>query len=154
LTHEDLIKGRGLAADFTNLGWREQLGYDDVPVFSPEEGGRQLWSIAKDRDFVFFEHWMTDLLGHRQQLEGAIETLQTFDGFLSGLMDAADLDETLIIVGSDHGNVEDCSHRKHTRNPAMTLLLGEGRQEYADKVSSLVDFVPIIEDYLGGDGAT
>ena len=153
LTHRDLIDGRGLAADFTNLGWRDQLGYEDVPIFSPEEGGRQLWTIAQDHDFIFFEHWMTDLLGHRGQLQGAVETLQTFDGFLGGLMDAADLDETLIIVSSDHGNVEDCSHRKHTENPALTLLLGAGRKAYASRVSSLVDFVPIIEDVLGRDGA-
>jgi len=149
LTRDDLINGRGLAADFTNLGWREQLGHDEVPVFSPEEGGRQLWSIAKDHDFVFFEHWMTDLLGHRQQLQTAIETFQTFDGFLGGLMDAADLDETMIIVGSDHGNVEDCSHRKHTENPALTLLLGAGRQEYAGSINSLTDYVPMIEGFLG-----
>ena len=150
LTHDDLVAGRGLAADFTNLGWREQLGYDDVPIFSPEEGGRRLWAIAQDHDFVFFEHWMTDLLGHRRQLQTAIETLQIFDGFLGGLMDAADLDETMIIVGSDHGNVEDCSHGKHTENPALTLLLGAGRREYASSVRSLADFVPVIEDFLGG----
>lgn len=148
LDHADIVQGNGLAADFTNRGWREQLGYDDVPVFTPEEGGRKLWSIARNHDFVFFEHWMTDLLGHRRQLESAVEVFHVFDGFLAGLLDAADLDETLIIIGSDHGNVEDCSHGKHTTNPALTLLLGADRQRYAAEIHSLTDYVPVILDYL------
>ena len=56
LTHTDILAGRALAADFTNQGWRDSLGYDDVPVYSADEAGRQLWRIAQDYDFVFFEH--------------------------------------------------------------------------------------------------
>lgn len=150
LNHADLMAERGLAADFTNQGWRTQLGYDDIPLFTPQAGGAKLWTIAESYDFVFFEHWMTDLLGHRRQRDQAVETLTIFDGFLAGLLKAADLDETMIVVGSDHGNVEDCSHGKHTTNPAMTLLLGAGRTAYADNVRSLTDYVPMILDFLSG----
>lgn len=148
--HADLRTGRALAADFTNRGWVDMLGYDDVPVFSPEEGGREFWRIAQPYDFTFFEHWMTDLLGHRRQLEQAVEMLRIFDGFLDGLLQAADLEHTLIIVSSDHGNVEDCSHGKHTHNPAFTLLLGDRRRDYANRVTALTDFAPVIQDYLAG----
>ena len=148
LNYADLMAGRALAADFTNAGWRTQLGYDDVPVFSPSNGGRELWRIAQPHHFVFFEHWMTDLLGHRRQLSEAVEALQIFDAFLGGLLEAADLDETLIIVSSDHGNVEDCSHRKHTENPVMTLLLGAERQHYATWIQGIDDFSGVIKDFL------
>ncbi|MBV7330203.1 alkaline phosphatase family protein [Chloroflexi bacterium TSY] len=117
LTHTDLMAGRGLAADFTNASWRDQLGYPDVPVYKPEQGGQQLWTIAQEHHFVFFEHWLTDLLGHRKQIDQAEQVLRQFDGFLAGLIEAANLDETLIIVTSDHGNVEECRHSKHTLNP-------------------------------------
>jgi len=127
LTYDELCAGRALAADFTNVSWRTHLDYPDVPVYTPTEAGHQLWAIAQPYDFVFFEHWMTDVLGHRRQLEKAVAVLQTFDQFLAGLLDVADLENTLIIVGSDHGNVEDCSHGKHTENPALTLLLGAER---------------------------
>ena len=150
LNHSDLVAERGLAADFTNQGWRTQLGYDDVPLFSPRAGGAKLWALAQPYQFVFFEHWMTDLFGHRQQRDQAVEILTIFDGFLAGLLEVADLDETMIIVGSDHGNVEDCSHGKHTTNPAMTILLGAGRSMYADRLLSLTDYVPVILDYLSG----
>ena len=148
LTHADLLAGRALAADFTNQAWRDELGYADAPVFTPPEGGRELWRITQDYDFVFFEHWLTDVLGHRGNLAGAVGALQTFDGFLAGLLDAADLDETLILVGSDHGNVEDCSHGKHTNNPALALVLGADRTRYAARITSVADYVPCVLDFL------
>ena len=146
-TAADLYAGRALAADFTNTGWRDHLGYADIPVFTPEAAGARLWAIAQPYHFVFFEHWQTDVLGHAADLPAAVANFQRFDGFLAGLLAAADLDQTLIIVSSDHGNVEDCSHGKHTDNPVFTLLLGAGRVEGA-RLKSLTDFVPAIEAFL------
>ncbi len=148
LDHDDLLAGRALAADFTNTAWRSQLGYTDVPIFSPQQAGRELWRIAQPHHFTFFEHWMTDLLGHRRQLDEAVAVLTIFDGFLGGLLEAADLAQTLIIVSSDHGNVEDCSHRKHTENPVLTLLIGAERQRYASWVGGIDTFVAVINDFL------
>jgi hypothetical protein len=150
-TYEALRAGRAIAADFTNAGWRDQLGYADVPVYTPEEGGRLLWELAREVDFLFFEHWLTDLLGHHQQLVPAVENFERFDAFLGGLLAAADLDETLILVASDHGNVEDCSHGKHTENPALALVLGAERRRYAAQISQLTDFAPVVEEFLSMD---
>ena len=147
--HADLLAGRALAADFTNQGWHDHLGHTDIPVFTPHQSGVELWRIAQDYRFLFFEHWMTDLLGHRRQLDQAVATLQVFDGFLGGLLEASDLDETLIIISSDHGNVEDCSHGKHTENPALSLILGAERQAIGADIHALTDFVPAIEAFLG-----
>ncbi|MCX6048439.1 MAG: alkaline phosphatase family protein [Chloroflexi bacterium] len=149
LNQADLYTGHALAADFTNAGWRDQLGYADAPVYAPSEAGHILWQIAQEYAFVFFEHWVTDVLGHQQDLAGAVANLQNFDGFLAGLLAAADLENTLVIVTSDHGNIEDCSHGKHTDNPVLTLLLGAQRRQYAPQIQALTDFVPVIEDFLG-----
>ena len=46
----DLRAGRAVSPDFTALGWREHLGYDDVPVLSPEEAGRHIAAIAASYD--------------------------------------------------------------------------------------------------------
>src|SRR5690606_26661899 len=64
MTADDLRAGRALAADFTNAGWRSELGYTDTPVYTPSEAGQRLWQIAQEYDFLFFEHWYTDVLGH------------------------------------------------------------------------------------------
>lgn len=151
--YADLAAGRALSADFVGQGWRDELGYADAPVYSPIEAGAQLWRIAWNYHFTFFEHWLTDVLGHGQALEKAIANFQVFDGFLAGLLAAADLEQTLIIITSDHGNVEDCSHGKHTENPALTLLLGSHRREVAEGVTALNDFAPRIVDFLAADDA-
>lgn len=149
LDHQDLRQGRALSSDFTGAGWREHLGYADVPAYSPQAAGRQLWQIGQEQHFVFLEHWQTDTHGHHRQLMEAIRDLEVFDGFLAGLLEAADLAETLVIVGSDHGNVEDCSHGKHTHNPALTLLLGAERRRLAARIHGLDDFAGVICDFLG-----
>lgn len=148
LTHVDLIGGRALASDFTNQGWRDELGYDTAPVYAAVEAGVMLWQLAQPYDFLFFEHWMTDVYGHDQALGPAITMLQRFDSFLGGLVAAADLANTLIVVASDHGNVEDCRHGKHTTNPALGLLIGEARTAYAGQLHSLADLAPLVLDYL------
>jgi hypothetical protein len=148
LTHEDLYAGRALSADFTGEGWREELGYPDAPVYTPQEAGRVLWRLSQPHDFVFFEVWMTDALGHMRNRAAAVEFFVRFDGFLAGLLEVADLEQTLIIVTSDHGNVEDCRHGKHTTNPALTLLLGADRQHHAAQIADLTDLVPAILTFL------
>lgn len=151
-THHDVFAGRALAADFTNQAWRDELGYVEAPVYTPAEAGRRLWQLAQPHDFLFFEHWQTDVLGHEQALEPAVRILQRFDGFLSGLLEVAALERTLILIGSDHGNVEDCSHGKHTTNPALSLVLGAEHHRYASQLHTLTDFVPIISAFLGLPG--
>lgn len=151
-TAHALRTGRALAADFTNAGWQRELSYTDIPVYAPVAAGAQLWQIAQGYHFLFFEHWLTDLLGHRGDLAGAIANFQRFDGFLDGLLAAADLTETLIIVASDHGNVEECDHGKHTTNPALTLLIGAEHHTYAQQIQRLSDFCGVIAHFLlGGD---
>lgn len=149
LTAADLTAGRALSSDFTNQAWRDELGYTDAPVYSAAEAGALLWRLAQPYDFLFFEHWMTDVLGHDGGLAAAVALFERFDAFLGGLVAAADSENTLIIVASDHGNVEDCSHGKHTTNPALTLLIGAARGQYAPRIHALTDFMGVIEEYLG-----
>jgi hypothetical protein len=153
LTQTDLLQGRALSSDFTNQAWRDELGYRDAPLYTPRDAAHVLWELSQPHDFVFFELWQTDVLGHARNREGAVQLLQRVDQFLTGLLAAAELAHTLIIVTSDHGNVEDCSHGKHTTNPALTLLLGADRRRYAEQIADLIDFVPVIMSFLGADKA-
>lgn len=151
LTAEEMRAGVALSANFTGEGWRRELGYSDTPVYSPEEAGAKFWEIAQPYRFVFFEHWLTDLLGHNRNLAGAVENFERIDRFVAGLLAVADWEETLLIIGSDHGNVEDCGLRTHTENPALTLLWGRDSTHWADRVQALTDFAPLIEAFLRGE---
>jgi 2,3-bisphosphoglycerate-independent phosphoglycerate mutase len=146
---EDLLAGQSLSADYTNRSWKDQLGIAEIPVYLPEEAGMRFWQLARPHHFYFHDHWLTDLLGHRQDLTGAVADLEMFDGFLGGLLSASDLDETLIVVASDHGNVEDCSDRKHTLNPALCMLIGNRDGLPIDDVTALNDVAPIVLKFLG-----
>ena len=148
LTVDAMRAGTALSANFTGEGWRTQLGYTDIPDYTLEEAGAKWWEIAQSYRFVFFEHWLTDMLGHSRDMAGAVTNFQRIDRFVAGLLAAADWENTLLIISSDHGNIEDCSVRLHTENPALTLLYGAQSSRFAPRIHGLDDFVNVIEDFL------
>src|SRR5215211_5547346 len=111
--HDDLFAGRALSADFTGDGWRSMLGFAEAPTMEAHQAGQKLGALAKEYDFSLFEYWASDYAGHRQELDNAIHLMETFDAVLGGLIKAWD-DGGLILVTSDHGNMDDLSTRKHT----------------------------------------
>lgn len=149
-TYAELAAGTALSADYTGRGWREQLGYAEAPVYDAHEAGALLWQLAQPYGFVLHEHWLTDLLGHRQALADAVDDLALFDEFLGGVLQAADLDQTLIVIASDHGNVEDCSHGRHTTNAALGILAGSRDGVDVSGIGTLADIAPAIASFLCG----
>ncbi len=148
-TSEDYLAGRALSADFTGQGWRDFLGFPDSKVLTPAEAGKQLAVLACKYDFSFFEYWSTDYAGHKQDMEWALRQLETFDGVLGGLLQAWDADEDLILLTSDHGNMEDLSVRRHTANPVPLLLIGThaARSQFRS-VTDLTGIAPAIWELI------
>jgi hypothetical protein len=154
MTGDDLHAGRALAADFTGAGWRERLNLPETPLLSPPEAGRRLAELALAHDFSLFEYWLTDYAGHGQDMAAAIALLQTLDAVLGGLLAAWDDAAGLILLTSDHGNLEDLSVRGHTENPVPALVIGapEMRRQFAEDprqgmagLNDLADIAPAIE---------
>jgi 2,3-bisphosphoglycerate-independent phosphoglycerate mutase len=143
--HDDLFAGRALSADFTGEGWRTMLGFTEAPVMDAKQAGQTLGILAKQYDFALFEYWASDYAGHKQQMEHAIELMETFDAVLGGLIAVWD-DDGLILVTSDHGNMEDVSTRKHTdaHVPAMVIGSRSARAEFAQNLQDLTDIAPAI----------
>jgi hypothetical protein len=140
-----LYAGRALSADFTGEGWRLMLGFPDAPTLDPYQAGGRLASLAKEYDFSLFEYWASDYAGHKQDMETAIRLMETFDDVLGGLTEAWD-DDGLILVTSDHGNMEDVSTRKHTDAAVPALVIGDGsaRDEFTRDMKDLTDIAPAI----------
>jgi 2,3-bisphosphoglycerate-independent phosphoglycerate mutase len=143
----ELAEGRAVASSITNERWREHLG-SDVPDVTPEDAARTLARIAGDADVTLFAHYDTDYSGHRGALDGAVTALERVDAFLGALADALPPD-TLLVVSSDHGNVEDV-RGGHTLNPVPVLAVGAGREQFVN-VQSLMDVIPIILQAIGVD---
>jgi bisphosphoglycerate-independent phosphoglycerate mutase (AlkP superfamily) len=104
-----------------------------------------LADLSANLDFAFFEYWLTDYAGHGQDMDAAIRLLEDFDAVLGGLLDAWDDENGLILLTSDHGNIEDLSTRRHTANPVPLLLVGNPakREAFAD-VKDLTAIAPTI----------
>ncbi len=146
-----LRRGEAMSPDWTGEGWRTRLGYDDTPVFTPQEAGRHLAELARRRTFTFFSSWITDVLGHRGPFEHAVAFLERFDGVMAGLLETWEARDGLIVISSDHGNMEDLGTRKHTDNDVPTLVVGRGHEAFADGLTDLTDLAPRILQALYPD---
>jgi len=149
-TQEDLYRGQALSADFTGQGWRDHLGLHDTPVIAPEKAGERLAELARQHDFAIFEFWLSDIAGHHQNMPEACALLETFDRVLGGLLPAWQDDKGLIILTSDHGNLEDLSTRRHTTNPVPLLLAGSPalRKQFGPHGRDLTSIAPAIEEFF------
>ncbi|MEX1247045.1 MAG: alkaline phosphatase family protein [Anaerolineales bacterium] len=145
-TAADYYAGAAFSVDFTGQGWREQLGYTDAPLMSPDEAGRKLAAVSASYDLAFFEFWPSDYAGHHQDHVAAMRMLESFDAVLGGLLANWDDNEGLILVTSDHGNMEDLSNRHHTVNPVPALVIGtkELRDKFSQGLKDLTDVTPAI----------
>ncbi len=143
---DDLYEGRALSADFTGDGWRTMLGFPDSPVMTPHQAGRKLASLAMGYDFSLFEYWASDYAGHKQDMDQAVGLMEAFDDVLGGVVESGKLDELLVVVTSDHGNMEDMSTRRHTAAMVPALVIGDqaARDEFTRGMTDLTHVAPAI----------
>jgi hypothetical protein len=135
----DLREGRALAADLTADGWREHLA--DVPRLSPADAGRQLLRLSRDHAFTVFEYYLTDKAGHGRGTRTPQSVLSDLDAFFDALLTDFQPAEELLLITSDHGNIEDPSTKTHTRNPVPLIACGRGASAFAG-ARDLTDVAP------------
>jgi len=145
---DDLRAGRALTPEWTGEEWQQHLKLLDAPLYSPQDAGHKLAALARGYDFAMHSHWMTDYVGHRGDMAAGVRLLERFDGVLAGLLEAWDDSEGLVIVTSDHGNMERIGQRNHTENLVPTLVIGQARQIFAG-MRALTDLVPLMAQLLG-----
>lgn len=145
----ELERGVAVSSEITNEGWIERLGRTSLPQIGPEAAGRNLAAIAAEHDLTLYAHYTPDHVGHRGSWQEAVEALERVDRFLTGILSTLAPD-TLLIVASDHGNIEDMS-REHTRNPALALTAGPGHEAVASAFVDLWDVPAEILRVLGLD---
>jgi len=148
---DDLARGNAVYHDMTNRVLR-QRGYD-IPEVSPTEAGRRLARLARSHDFTMYEHFLTDKAGHDQDMRRGVTLLEQLDELLDAVLAEADAGDLLVMLTSDHGNLEDVTTRTHTTNPVPTMLWGKRREAVAGEIRDLTDIAPALVRYLGARGA-
>jgi hypothetical protein len=151
-TLEDLRAGRAVYQDFTNQMLIE-AGFDVQPR-TPEQAAEVLASIVAKNRFTLYEYFLTDRAGHAQDETAALSILSNLARFVRATLARVDLEETTVLITSDHGNIEDLSIRNHTRNLVPTLAFGEQRERVQQEVRDLSHVTPTILRILSAQRAT
>jgi hypothetical protein len=144
-TFEDMAAGRSVYSDITNEVLHE-LGHQ-VPLVTPETAGETLARAVDNYDFVLFEYFLTDMIGHKRDREKAAKCIDTIDRFLGSVISSLNFSDTLFMITSDHGNLEDLTSGTHTANPVPLLLLGPDAHA-VPQLTDLTDILPFIIDIL------
>jgi len=139
---DGLQEGRCLYHDLTNDALIER-GFD-VPRITPAQAGKVLKWISDSYDFILFEYFLTDRAGHGQDMKIALREMWKLDVFVASLLDSVNPEDTLLLLASDHGNIEDLSVKTHTRNRIPVFAWGKGRERIAAEVRTIQDVTPAI----------
>ena len=107
--------------------------------------------LADKFDLSFFEYWLSDYAGHNQDMSAALSMLEVFDQVLAGLLGSWKDEDGLILITSDHGNLEDLSTRRHTPNPVPALVIGEveARHDFINGLTDITGVTPAILKMIG-----
>jgi hypothetical protein len=131
--------GNALSHDYRG-DWMTARGYP-MPVRTADEAAEILCRLTADHDFVLYEYFLTDLAGHRGTREGAV-------------ISRLDLNRHQLLVTSDHGNLEETTHKRHTLNPVPLLTWGRRSEELQARIGGMTDVTPAILAMIGSGSET
>ena len=121
-------------------------GFEVTPR-TPAEAGLILARQSRGYDFLLYEYFQTDKAGHSQDLARCCDQLSRLDEFLQALLTELKADlarDTLVVLTSDHGNIEDITTKRHTTNPVPLLVWGAGGKSFLGDVERLDQVTPAI----------
>jgi hypothetical protein len=140
---------RAVYHDLTRDGLRER-GYGG-PFLTPEESAADLLGLARLYDFTLFEYFESDRAGHRGTLDEGRVVAGKLDRLAAALEREMDPERDLVLLTSDHGNLEDMSAGLHTMNPVPLVAIGRGAGGLLKAVRRITDIAPaLLALYPGG----
>jgi 2,3-bisphosphoglycerate-independent phosphoglycerate mutase len=141
-----LERNEAVYQDLTRQGLRAR-GYTG-PLVTPAESARHLVALARGYHFTLFEYFQTDRAGHSVDPEQVRAVLSLLDEFLGSLLTAAAEEGLLIVLTSDHGNIEDSRTHRHTNNPVPFVAVGPDEEAIRKRVRSIADVTPTLVEWL------
>ena len=147
----DLKNDDAVFMDFTNRLLIER-GVD-VSERTEEQAAEVLARITSKNRFTLYEYFITDKVGHAQDMSLAKTILTSLARFIREVLVRLDLRRTTVILTSDHGNIEDLSSRNHTLHAVPTIVWGAQREPAASRIKTLADITPTIVWILSRENA-
>jgi 2,3-bisphosphoglycerate-independent phosphoglycerate mutase len=144
MLNEEERRDRALSHDYTGVWWHER-GYE-VTLRTAREAGRVLAGLLDDHDVVLYEYFLTDLAGHRGTWAQKLEQAGRAEDLIDAVLDSTDLGRHRVVVISDHGNLEEGTHKHHTLNAVPLLAWGRDAGPLIDRVRGLDELTPALLD--------
>jgi hypothetical protein len=133
----DIRKGRALYHDYSNQVLRNL--HFKVPEFSAADAAESILNVSRDVDLLLYEYFETDRAGHDRNMEDAVAEIHKVEKLIAELVGRIEIKDTIIIVVSDHGNIEDLRTKSHTRNPAFCAVWNNGDSKSLRSLQSIMD---------------
>jgi hypothetical protein len=138
-TWNDVRQNRALTGTMTHelesrFNW-EDLGESALPIRSAEEAARVLVALANEHDFTFYKYQLADLVSHTGQVELARAVFSRIESFVEAVLKQIDAGETVVIITSDHGHLEQVAFTKgHPKSRVPTWYFGQEPETQADQM--------------------
>jgi len=146
---QDIKNEKALYHDFSNEENRNK-GFD-LPLFTADKAGEILVHKSDKYDLILYEYFLTDFAGHAQNLERSIGEIRKVEDLILAVLKYMDPDNTILIVASDHGNIEDVRTKSHTTNPAFLGIWDKTTTKTFSVFKTLQDICPYILYKITGE---
>ena len=142
-----LLRNEAVYHDLTRLSLRDR-GYAG-PLISPAEAAAHLMALARRHDLTLFEYFQTDRAGHAGDAAEIARVLGELDRFLAALLEGWREPPALLVLCSDHGNIESGNSTSHSLCPVPFVALGHGAHALRARVKSVLDVTPALVALYG-----
>jgi hypothetical protein len=139
--------GAALSHDYTGE-WMTRIG-KPMPRLDADGAARVLARLVDEFDFVLYEYFLTDIVAHRGTFEQKLEQARRAEALVDAVVRRADLGRHDVVVTSDHGNLEEGDHGRHTLNPVPLLAWGRRAEELVLRAADLTDVAPAVLRTIG-----
>jgi len=133
-----------LSHDYTGA-WMTERGYP-VKTRTAPQAALVLARLLDTHELVLYEYFLTDLAAHRGTREQRFEQALQVEALVDAVLAAVDLASDRVLLVSDHGNLEEAGHDRHTKNPVPLLAWGRGARENVDAVVGMDQLTPALVD--------
>ena len=123
--------------------WMRARGFPVKPR-TAQEAAQVLTGLVASHDLVLYEYFLTDLIAHRGTREQRFDQARRVEDLVDAVLAAADFNRDRVVVISDHGNLEEAGHDRHTRNPVPLLAWGRDASALVSEVDSMEGLTPAL----------
>ncbi len=136
----DIKRGEGLYHEYSNRILR-RLGFR-VPLFSAEDAAAVIINESRKYDLLLYEYFMTDNAGHSRNLQSGRKEVEKIERLVHNVAEKMDRENTILIVASDHGNLEDLRTKSHTYNKSFFALWAKSAD--VSNLKRITDIAPLV----------